>query len=197
MCSFIQRCLARSALPLGVHFCVRVIGMKCKTVCSGIHDSLFWNHMDHLIQTQTHATKLKTGPSEDEEVSYIHINIYKWRPFHWFIIWTFAAPLNMHPQSVLQALEVNCIWYLCMCFPRCCLDRLPGGWCRFGGLSLHALRTAQKVLPHGELHLSGDIRRCVAYFNGCLQEAHRCQRIFFLLSRHSDLGRLWTRQKRW
>lgn len=139
------------------------------------------------MQSQTNATKEKSSHFEHKETILICP--------HW--IWLQAQPVpqaletysNMYKNNLVDCIPVRCV-------PRDFLNLLPGGWCRLGGLSLHTLCSAQKVFPHRELHLSGDVRRCLAYFNGCLQEAHRCQRIFFLLSRHSDLGMMRTRQKR-
>lgn len=72
----------------------------------------------------------------------------------------------------------------------------PGWWCRLGGLSLHALCAAQEVLPHGQLHISRDVRRCVAYLHRSLQEAHRAHRVLHLLCRHGDRWLLGTGQRR-
>lgn len=53
-------------------------------------------------------------------------------------------------------------------------------------MSLHALRAAQEVLPHGELHVGGDVGRCVAYLHRRLQETHGAHGVLHLLCRHGD-----------
>lgn len=53
-------------------------------------------------------------------------------------------------------------------------------------MSLHALRAAQEVLPHGELHVGGDVGGCMAYLHRRLQEAHRAHGVLHLLCRHGD-----------
>lgn len=82
-------------------------------------------------------------------------------------------------------------------FVRVCLcvhDR-PGGGSRLSGLSLHALRASQEVLPHGELHISGDVGGRMAYLHRRLQETHRAHGVFHLLCRHGERRLLGTGQR--
>lgn len=88
-----------------------------------------------------------------------------------------------------------------MCHHICVLMHVcdwPGGGSRLSGLPLHALRAAQEVLPHGELHISGDVRRGMAYLHRSLQETNRAHGVLHLLCCHGDRCVLGTgQQERW